>query len=301
MKITDGYKGEKLVLALGFFDSLHKGHEDLIGRTKALARDIGAKSAVFTFAGNPYFVKAEDRNVVLTFDERVKKLLDMGVDYVVSAVPTKAFFAMDRQEFLDGILREYNVVGFASGTDYAFGKGALGNADYLSEYATQKGLTYASVPLTVLNGEKVATRDIVRHITDGRVDEASYLLGYGYFLSGEVRRGRGDGKRSCVPTVNLDFGTEKVVPARGVYATETEIDGQVYCSVTNVGHHPTYQDFTENVETFVLDFDGDVYGKEIKVSFKKYIRDITAFSSPDELRARILKDAEISRNTEWKI
>ena len=301
MKITGNYNGQKLVVALGFFDSVHKGHRELVAQTVALAKKLDAKPAVFTFSGNPYFVKDDKRGVVLTFDERVALLLEIGVDFVISAQPTPQFFGGSPKEFLDSLCTSFDVAGFTSGTDYSFGKNAEGNVEYLQSYCAEKGIAFSSVSLVKMDGKKIATRDIAALIEQGRVDDAAAELGYGYFLQGTVLAGRGEGKRNSVPTVNLDITPGKVVPKRGVYATETEIDGKVFSSVTNVGAHPTYQDFTENVETFVLDFDGDVYGKTVKVSFKKFLREVQTFSSPCELRAQIGKDAEASRGAQWKI
>lgn len=301
MKISGNYEGEKLICALGFFDSIHAGHKSLICDTVMLAKKEGVRSALFTFSDNPYLLKGSDRKVILTYSEREKIAIEAGVDYVISAPPTTEFFSKSPEEFLEELVKKFNVIGFTSGEDYTFGKGAKGDANYLKDYATRRDLVYFCSPLIEDTGEKIATRSIAALIEKGDVARASKLLGYCFFIEGKVTRGRGDGRRECVPTANVDYPEEKIRLKDGVYATETVLDGKIYASVTNVGNHPTFQDFTANVETFILDFEGDAYGKEIKICFKEYLREIKTFNTKEELKNQILKDSERARTLRWKI
>lgn len=278
------------IIALGFFDAVHIGHQKVISECVKTAKIKNIQSMVFTFSDNPstYFGKSE--SLICSFDERVKCIESLGADVILSAPCDKEFFSMTPEQFLLRLKNNLGVVGIVCGFDYTFGAKGLGNVDTLIDFCAKNNIFLKVIDKVESLGDKISSSIIKKYIEYGEIEKANSLLGRRYSLSGIVVKGRGDGTKSLFPTINIDFPLNKQIPQSGVYATKTIVNGVTYCSVTNVGHHPTFDDYFENVETYVIDFDGDLYGKKVSVEFEKKLRDISKFDSIDELKKQIEKD-----------
>ena len=171
----------------------------------------------------------------------------------------------------------------------------LGNPELLASEFAKKGLRYVEIGDVSTDSGKVSTTAIKKCLSDGKLKEATAMLGSPYFIRSYVEHGRGVGKTLGFPTLNTDLGGRVAFLKNGVYKTETEIDGKRYSSLTNVGICPTFESRPAHAETFIIDFDGDLYGSAVKIYFHSFIREEQKFSSPDELIKRINKDIEIAK------
>ncbi len=281
-----------VVLCLGFFDCLHCGHKKVIDRARELASSLGAKVAAFTFKGDPHSALGSARKPVFTFEERVYRMACFGVDEIYYAEPSKEFFSIDAKVFADELFARHKIAGIAAGGDYTFGANAKGDADTLVKMCSSRNVKCEICDmLEYAPGRKIASREIERAIADGDIEKANKWLPKDYFLLGEVVHGRGDGGKFGFPTANILFPDDKLRLAAGVYATGVTIDGKIYPAVTNVGTHPTFGDDRYNVESLIIGWSGDIYGKTIAVTFTARLRDIKHFDNPGALKAQIDRDA----------
>lgn len=276
-----------IVVSLGFFGSMHKGHIELLNRAKLRADVTDSKVALFTFDNNHMAVLGGDKNVVYTFDERLSIYNSLGVDYVITAAFDNRFKSRTGEQFLSQ-LSAYGLQGVVCGFDYCCGSDRL-NAFGVRDYF--KDLPVYIVEQISLNGQKVSTTLVRKYLLDNRLDEVNSLLTESFFVTGEVTHGRGVGKTLGFPTANVRIPDEKLLP-RGVYGGATQIDGVNYRVIVNVGNVPTFGVDYNTFEVHVLDFDGNLYGKTLKVSLTKYLRPITKFNSAQQLIEQLQHDKE---------
>lgn len=283
---------EKTVLGMGFFDSVHIGHRALIERVKDIARRLNAKSAVITFSNNPYKQFNSDAKLIYTYRERCSLLEALDVDYVIPFRFDRFFKRKTKDEFLSELFDRFNIAGIVCGYDYMFGSGGNGDAEYLKKICSEKNISVDVIDPVLHNGERVSSTLIKETLLAGNIKKANELLTVPYFMSGEIVHGRGVGRLYGFPTANLKFSGNKMLIKSGVYATKAIYDGTERKSVTNVGTKPTFGEPFLSVETLIKDEKADLYGKQIKLEFVDFLRDIKKFSSPQELADRILKDLE---------
>lgn len=278
----------RISLAMGFFDSVHIGHRELLRRNAQYATSVGAKAAVHTFDND---VSAYFNNVQLyDFSQRKQLLLQSGAQIVITDSFTEEFKNKSGKDFLDELTSRYDVAAFFCGYDYTFGKNASCNADDLASYAKERGMQAFVLPQQTEGGEKVSTTRIKELLLSGNVQKANQLLGAPYFIRGKVVRGRGEGGKYGFPTANVQH--DGFLPKHGVYKTIVTIDGKRYVAVTNVGNKPTFKDQSVTIEPMIIDFCGDLYGKELTLEFVKYIRPTKKFSCGEELNEQIRKDVK---------
>ena len=282
-------------LALGFFDCMHLGHRAIFDAGKRYADEHGLTFAVFTFS-RP--IKKNGDNApkqVYDFCERKMLYSECGAVKIIAYPFTDEIKNTDKRNFLDKLTTDNDISAFVCGEDYAFGKNGAGNVEFLKAYCEEKRIFLYVVPIVKRNGEKISATGIKKMLTDGKIKEANELLGENYFIFGEVVKGRGEGHVFGIPTANISVPTDKCLPKDGVYACTAEIDGKKYDAVTNVGAKPTFGDYTTTVEALIENFDGDLYGKFIRLSFEKYLRGIKKFDTPEELVETIKGDIKRSR------
>lgn len=297
MKTYDFYtkNTQNSVIALGFFDAVHVGHQKVLTTCKEISQKLNAEAFAFTFSDSLSAVGKEEK-LLSTYEERLERFSELGMQSVLTAPCDEAFFAITASEFLEKLKNDFNVVGIVCGEDFTFGAGGCGNVDFLREYCTRYGIFLNIVSVLTVDGKKIGARDIKLLVSSGKIGEANGLLGYTYTLYGTVKRGRGDGTKFVVPTINIDYPSKKVIPKCGVYVTRTVVDGVSYLGITNVGAHPTFGDDCKNVETYLIDANVDLYGRKVAVGFVKYIRDIVKFSNAEQLKLQIQKDVETARS-----
>jgi len=283
---------EKKIFALGFFDGVHLGHQALLTACRALAIEYGCKAGAVTFSQHPdALVLGSTPKLINTINDRKQLLSDMGAETIITLPFDKALMVMPWQRFISLLRNEYGAVGFVCGADFRFGHKGSGDAEKLAAFCREKSLTCAVVADQTVDGVRVSSTHIRSLLEQGDMEAADRFLGHAHVLSGEVVSGRRLGRTIGVPTANIRIPEEVVVPKLGVYACIAEVGGESYVAVTNVGSRPTVEGHEVRAESWLLSFDGDLYGETIKLHFYKYLRPEEKFASLEELRQQIQKDA----------
>ena len=287
--------GEKhdapLALALGFFDCVHKGHAAVISSAREYAAAHGCECAVFTFSNDPgAFVGKRAR--IYTFEERAEALRGLGVDVIVAAEFDSRFAALSRENFTEVLRDTLDLRAIRAGEDYTYGAQRAGDASTLDEDFGAYGVDIGVLPLIRIAGEeeKISSTAVKEALSAGDIVRANALLSEPYFMLGRVSHAHGRGGTFGFPTANIPFDCSRLAPAPGVYATKVTVGGKVFLGGTNVGTKPTFGDEKPSVETFILDFDGDIYGKNIKLAFYKRLRGISDFGSANGLAEQLGRD-----------
>lgn len=294
-EITDG---EPRVFVLGFFDGCHLGHQAVFKEAAKLAEEKSAGIGVITFYPHPMSVLAPGIRVPLlqSEEEKAESFRKAGMDLAVFIRPTKEFLSETAESFLKNLADIPGIKGIVTGDNFSFGKGASGNVSSMKSYFEGSDVAVVTAPL-VSEGGKVLSSTTVRTLIEaGKVEEAAKLLGRNYTMSGDVVHGFHRGNDLLgFPTANLRMPDARVLPADGVYATKTRIEGKCYPSVTNIGTNPTFGNSEKTIETFIIDFDEEIYGKSFTLEWVKYIRGEVKFDSVDALKAQIESDIEAAK------
>ncbi len=286
---------EKTAVALGFFDGLHLGHIEVIKRAMEMSIKNGLKSVVFTFNNKTLLPKFDHQKNIISYEYKLELLEKVGVDYLF-APDFAAEKDLSPEEFVEKILvKKLNAAYVACGYDFRFAKGGKATADDLTALCAKRGIETIVVPAVSLNGEIISSTSIRSHITNGEIEKANELLGYELTYTLEVVHGNNIGHGLGFPTINQYFPEGSVVPKNGVYKSWTQIDGRNYPSVTNIGVKPTIKEKQGEtrpvgMETHIIDYNADLYGKHIRVGLRGFLRDERRFSSLDELKAQLETD-----------
>jgi riboflavin kinase/FMN adenylyltransferase len=280
------------VVTMGNFDGIHLGHQALIIRTVEESRRRNAVSVALTFDPHPLKVLAPARapRLILTPEDKIELFRDLGIDVVINQRFDASFAGLEAEEFVRRfIVDRLKAKKLWVGSDLRFGRGRKGSVEQLIGWGVEWGFEVGMVEPILVNGVRVSSSQIRALIEEGRVDEARALLGRFHFVSGTVvdgnRRGRGLG----FPTANIASRTE-VIPSDGIYATLFHIGQERWLSVSSIGVNPTFGAGPRTLESFILDFDRDIYGESIRVAFLKKIREEEKFADVASLIARIKDD-----------
>lgn len=271
------------VVALGCFDGTHLGHAALFAETVRLANALGAVPAVFTFSD---FLPGKGAPLS-TLDDRLSSMEKAGIKTVFLS-PFQAVKGLSAADFIHTVLKDgLGAIATVCGFNYRFGAGAMGDGETLKQafpLAVQvSAVTYGGAP--------VSSSRIRAALTSGKVEDAAAMLGSPYTVTGAIGHGKSVGHSFGFPTANLSAPT--LLPAYGVYETRVTVDGRAYVALSDVGVRPTVEAEGEaRVESFLLDFDGDLYGKTVSVSFLRRLRDEMRFEGVDALKAQIKKDVD---------
>lgn len=286
---------EKTIYALGFFDGVHIGHQALLTACRELADRCGCKAGVVTFASHPQtLTEGSAPALINTMEDRERLLLAYGMDAVVVLPFDKALMTTHWSAFL-GQLTQNGAAGFVCGSDFRFGAGGSGTAKKLAAYCEARQLPFSIVPQQLLEEIRVSSTHIRRLLTDGELESANRFLGHPHILSGQVVSGRGLGRTIGTPTANMQIPRGVLLPKQGVYACKAIVDCREYLAVTNVGSRPTVEGHHVTVEPWLLDFEGDLYGKTLTLAFHAYLRPEKKFDSLEALRKEIQKNAAETR------
>ncbi len=286
---------EKIIYALGFFDGVHLGHRALLDACRNLAREEKAKAGVLTFRGSPQSLMKEGPGLVTTLEEREYLFRQMGMENVLILPFDENLKKMPWQAFYRLLVEKYHAAGFVCGEDFRFGAGGEGTAFSLQEICQKDGLPCHVVEKVALQNQVVSSRQIRRLLEEGKIEKANAFMGHPHLLMGTVVPGKRLGRTIGVPTANLSYGPERVKLPYGVYACRTEIDGKAYAAVTNIGTCPTVQGENVTVEPWILDFTGDLYGKELRLELLSFLRPEQKFPDLASLKAQIAVDAVSAR------
>jgi riboflavin kinase/FMN adenylyltransferase len=281
------------VVTMGNFDGLHIGHQALLRSAVQDAARLQLPSVVLTFEPHPLKILAPERapKLILSHKDKMQQLQSCGVDAVVIQNFDEAFAQIGAADFVkEFLVQRLRVKKIWVGSDLRFGRGRRGSVADLVAFGVPLGFTVGIVEPILVGGTRVSSSCIRQLLLDGRVDEAEMLLGRYHFLSGKVVGGNRRGRELGFPTANILTRTE-VVPANGIYATLTEWNGKRHLSVSSIGTNPTFGEGPRTVESFIFDFDREIYGESLKLLFVKRIRDERRFASVKELVAQMHDDA----------
>ena len=282
---------EDITICLGFFDGIHLGHQTIFKK----AQKEGYKVAVLTFDNTPAFVVGKiNENMCLTsIADKVEYLSELNVDILYLMHFDLAAAALTKDQFIDEILKPLKPKKIFCGEDYRFGARGEGDTNYLSLFFPME-----VVPIQKMDGVKISSRDIKFLIQSHKISKANELLGRPYRINGLVVDGQHRGKSINFPTANLKLDYPYVFPDYGVYMGYAEIYGRKYKAIINVGTHPTVIPlYKPIIEVHIIDFEGNIYGKDIFVEFIDYIRSEKKFESMEDLRQQLEKDKEKAKNT----
>lgn len=287
----------KTIYALGFFDGVHLGHGALLTACRQLADAIGCKAGAVTFGNHPGSLVQGAATALLSTPEERERLMKTRyhMDVVVTLPFDEQLRSVPWRDFLTMLSEQYGAIGFVCGDDFRFGYRGQGNAELLAEYCTVENLPFRMVPEQTLDGRRVSSTYIRRQIESGDMETALRFLGHPFTIRGQVIPGHQLGRTLGIPTANLLLPGELVAPKFGVYACRCIVDGVAYPAVTNVGTRPTVNGVGVTVEPWILDFEGDLYGREITLEFYRFLRPEQKFPDLAALQAEIRKNAEETR------
>lgn len=292
------YSEEKIQVTIGNFDGVHIGHREFLSRISQDCRQSKCKFVVITFVPHPIqILKAQSGFLINTFIERRELLAQCGVDYLLEVDFTRDFSTLLPEEFLEKYVFSFSGIRkIYLGHDFVFGANKSGDYKLAKNLCEKENISLILQDEFRLDNHSVSSSVARAAISKGEMEKVISLLGRPYFLSGRVIKGQGRGKQIGFPTANIDYGKELIIPARGVYITQTTIHDMTYNSVTNIGINPTFNMGIEiNIETHLLDFNRDIYGEEMRVSFLKKIRDEKKFSSVNDLISQIDSDVQSAK------
>ncbi|MBQ8836664.1 MAG: riboflavin biosynthesis protein RibF [Clostridia bacterium] len=273
-------------IALGMFDGVHMGHRRIISAAKNKSTELEIPSSVLLFSRSP-----KNASVLLPLRDRLREIEKLGID-TVYVYDFEEISGLTPEEFVQNELCEkLGAKAVFAGYNYRFGKGAAGSADTLASLCADLDIFCGITEEVDYLGESVSSSRIRALLADGDVETANKLLTYPYYLTSEVLHGKELGRKLGLPTINQHFDREHAPMAHGIYYTKTIIDGRAYISVSNLGVRPTVEN-TENtnLETHIIGFDGDLYGREVKVEFYGKGRDEKRFADVEELRREVERD-----------
>ena len=270
-----------VALGLGFFDSVHIGHRMIVDRLKEYALTHSCVPACITFSDVP----SSKMRLVYNFEDRRRVLVQSGVD-IVYAYEFAKIKDLSPLEFLNNLVSNMNIQLIVCGLDFRFGKDASGDIVLLQEFCSQKGIKCSIVDTCMVDGIKVSSTNIAALLKHGDIQLANTLLGTPYTISGTVVHGKGIG-HTIAPTINLIPKSDTQQLADGVYGTYTLLGDTWHKSVTNIGCQPTVGCEQCYIETHIMNYSGDLYGKEVIIRFEKKIRDVMKFDGIGSLKAQI--------------
>jgi riboflavin kinase/FMN adenylyltransferase len=290
--------GRRVCVAIGVFDGVHLGHQQVIRQTLADAEQHEALAVVITFDRHPNTIVAPDRvpPLVYSLPQKLRAIEALGADATWLIHFDQAFSRQPGEEFVRRLVHDFGQVqSVCVGSEFSFGHKRSGNVTLLQKLGAELRFAVHGLAAVSLDGQVVSSTRIRQTIRDGQLDLASQMLGRGYALAGEVVRGAQLGRKLGLPTANLDV-RGLVLPPNGVYAVHARVGGKVFRAALNIGLRPTVgAGLAQQVEAHLLDFDADLYGQELEVTFVERVREERKFPSLDALKTQIERDIEAAR------
>ena len=280
-------------ITIGNFDGVHLGHQALIAELITHARQDKVLAVALTFWPHPrvYFTQEVEGFYLNDRTEKNELLAKTGLDVILCLPFNQQLADLDTQQFLRKLNSLVPLKGLLVGENFALGKGRQGTGNVLQSVCSAMGVPCLDIPPVMLDGQVISSQRIRQTLDSGEVEQTARLLGRPYVLTGYVAPGKHRGAKLGFPTANLYFDIQRKLPRFGVYATFVEVDGLIYQGVTSVGIRPTFDDGRfPSVETLLLDFDADIYGKLIQVKFVKFLRDEIKYDQIEDLIDQIEQD-----------
>lgn len=289
---------KETVVTIGNFDGIHIGHKKLITTIKKYALNENLKSVVVTFTPHPLEVVKNTSPFFYIFSEEEKnmEIEKENIDYFIKYPFTKEFSNVTPEDFINILIEKLNCKVLVVGEDYCFGKNRTGNVDILKKIGEQKGIKVVKISNIVIDGERVSSSIIRECLLNKNIKKANLLLNKPYYILGKVVEGNKLGRTIGFPTANIIPPKNKLLPPDGVYITKTKYKGIIYDSITNIGKNPTVDNTERTIETYIFDFNQNLYNENIQVYFYDWIRSVKKFNGIEELKGQISKDINIATN-----
>ncbi len=288
------YRGRETVIGLGNFDGIHKGHRSLIERARELGQALSTKSALLLFTDHTgTILSGDDRGYLTSIDDKLELVRCLGVEVVFILEFSKEVSQLEPKDFIDNIIKSScKSAAIVVGRDYRYGHRARGDVDRLQSYANQFKLSLSVIDDFLIDDKIVSSTEIKELIREGKVEKASYLLARPYSVKGRVIAGEGRGRTLGFPTANLVLDYDYIIPKEGVYGCKVRIGGEEYYALTSIGTNPTFGGMEGKIETYILDFDRDIYGECLELLFIEKLRDNIRFSSKEALIDQMAEDRD---------
>lgn len=294
------------VVTIGTFDGVHIGHQKIISRLQEVAAQNSGETVILTFFPHPRMIlHPDDQNIKLisTLNEKAERLAELGIDHLIITPFTRDFSNLSPEEYINEILvKKIGTKQIVIGYDHRFGKDRKGGLEELQHYASDFGFEVEEIPEQDINDVAVSSTKIRNAILSGDVRTAQDFLGYPFQLTGKVIKGDQIGRKLGFPTANLFIEENyKLIPSDGIYAVRLEfmddsMKNEHATGMAYIGHRPTINGMSRNIEVNIFDFDKEIYGQIIRVRFLEYLRDDQKFNSLEELRKQLIKDEAAARS-----
>ncbi|HUW46013.1 MAG TPA: bifunctional riboflavin kinase/FAD synthetase [Dehalococcoidia bacterium] len=280
------------VLTIGVFDGVHSGHRYLLEKLQQRAAEKKLLSGVVTFSPHPQSVLHPHNQLpwLSNLEDRVRAFRELGINIVAVLTFTPKVAQLSAQEFISLVQKHLRMRGIMVGPDFALGRGREGNINLLRALGCEMKFSVEVISPYTINGEVVSSTLIRQALGQGDMRRIERLMGHYFYLRGKVITSDKRGRVLGFPTANLDIQPQQALPGNGIYATIAQVDGKQFPSATNIGIRPTFGEGAKTVETHLLNYKGDLYGKEIRVEFVQKLRDERHFPSSEELKVQIEKD-----------
>lgn len=306
LKITNDFKDYSnktpLALSLGMFDGVHLGHFSILNQLNHIAKEKHLESAILTFWPHPRKVINPNDEVSLlnTLQEKTELLEKSGIQNLFLKTFDNDFRNLTGEDFCREILiKQLNVKHLIIGYDHTFGKNKSGNFDLLKKLSTELDFEVEQLGPIDFNQQHISSTKIRKALSEGHIKEANKMLGYSYSVCGEVVHGKKLGRTIGYPTANIDVDSSKLLPKKGAYIVEVWIDQQFYKGMLSIGTNPTVNGEKLTTEVYILDFDDDLYGKDITVKFRDFLHDEIKFEGLEKLIEKLDDDKRLTEKFEF--
>ncbi|HLB27899.1 MAG TPA: bifunctional riboflavin kinase/FAD synthetase [Dehalococcoidales bacterium] len=293
-ELAEAAPEKDMLLTIGVFDGVHLGHKHLLSQLKERARERNLMSGVITFRQHPRAVLAsrDELPYLTSLEEKVRLLKDEGIDKVITLSFTSELAKLSARQFVSLLQKHLRMRGLLVGADFVLGRNREGNADALRKLGQEMGFSVDTVSQMKSKGKVVSSTAVRNALTKGDMKKVTELIGRPFSLRGEVKKGAGRGAGLGFPTANIEIDPKQLLPADGVYATRAYFDGKSYAAVTNIGKNPTFGAHSRTVETYLLDYSGDLYGQKLKIAIIDRLRGEKKFASVEELKKQMTADVK---------
>jgi len=286
------------IITIGTFDGVHFGHQKILGKVVKIAQDNKCIPSVLTLFPHPRMVLGKDHDVKLlnTIEERVELLKNQGIEEVIVKEFTQEFANLSARDYVKSVLvDELNLSHIVIGYDHHFGKNRTANITDLKHFASEFNFKVEEISAQDIKDVTVSSTKIRTALHDGNVELANSYLGYNFFISGTVIKGKGLGRTIAFPTANIHIKeTYKLIPRDGVYVVSSTYNNELVYGMMNIGTNPTVDGKSRSVEVHFFDFNEDLYGKTIRIAFLNRLRSEQKFDSVDALKAQLKNDRTVA-------
>jgi len=295
--INDFKPIQNAVVTIGTFDGVHIGHRKIIAKLQELAAEISGETVILTFFPHPRMIlhpEDQDIKLITTINEKAELLEGLGIDHLIVTPFSRDFSNLSALEYIHDILvARIGVKKIVIGYDHRFGKDRKGGLEDLQRLSKEFEYDVIEIPEQDINDVAVSSTKIRAALLNDEVDLANQYLGYPFFISGRVIRGDQIGRQIGYPTANILVGENyKLIPADGIFAVTVNVGDNTYKGMAYIGHRPTINGMSRNIEVNIFDFDKDIYDQNIRLNFHHFVRSDIRFNSLDELKLQLAKDRE---------